>query len=201
MLVAPTHDAHFWHCIGTRARRCHAIGKGNSCRDCRCVCRCGHGFCTRSSLPGPRTHPQRCWRAPNHSCSIFWLSVFSGFAGAYALVDEHISPALPGVAIATAIVPPLANCGICFSLKAYEGGIGSFLLFFANFLSILVVASVTFWFCRMTRGVKAPDRKAIVRRFGVLGGGVYHDGHFSQSCSLPNCPCPSDRKNHSCCIG
>jgi uncharacterized hydrophobic protein (TIGR00271 family) len=95
------------------------------------------------------------------------VAVFSGFAGAYALVDEHISPALPGVAIATAIVPPLANCGICFSLEAYKGGIGSFLLFFANFLSILVVASITFWFVGMTRDVAAPERKAIVRRFGL----------------------------------
>lgn len=95
------------------------------------------------------------------------VAVFSGFAGAYALVDEHISPALPGVAIATAIVPPLANCGLCFSLQAYEGGIGSFLLFFANFLSILVVASVTFWFFGMTRGVEALDRKTIARRFGL----------------------------------
>lgn len=37
------------------------------------------------------------------------VAVLAGFAGAYALVDEKISPALPGVAIATAIVPPLAN--------------------------------------------------------------------------------------------
>lgn len=34
------------------------------------------------------------------------VAVLAGFAGAYALVDEKISPALPGVAIATAIVPP-----------------------------------------------------------------------------------------------
>lgn len=95
------------------------------------------------------------------------VAVLSGFAGAYALVDEHISPALPGVAIATAIVPPLANCGLCFSVGAYVGGIGSFLLFFANFLSILVVASATFWFFGMTMGVVVPDRKAIIRRFGL----------------------------------
>ena len=38
-----------------------------------------------------------------------FVAVLAGFAGAYALVDEKISPALPGVAIATAIVPPLAN--------------------------------------------------------------------------------------------
>lgn len=44
------------------------------------------------------------------------VAILAGFAGAYALVDEKISPALPGVAIATAIVPPLANSGLCFAL-------------------------------------------------------------------------------------
>ena len=40
------------------------------------------------------------------------MALASGLAGAYALVDEKISPALPGVAIATAIVPPLATVGL-----------------------------------------------------------------------------------------
>ena len=71
------------------------------------------------------------------------VAVFSGFAGAYALVDEKLSPALPGVAIATAIVPPLANSGLCLALGDVAAAVGSFLLFFANFLSILVVAAIT----------------------------------------------------------
>lgn len=57
------------------------------------------------------------------------VAVLAGFAGTYALIDEKISPALPGVAIATAIVPPLANSGLCLALGEVEGGIGSFLLF------------------------------------------------------------------------
>ena len=32
------------------------------------------------------------------------VAVLAGFAGAYAMIDEKLSPALPGVAIATAIV-------------------------------------------------------------------------------------------------
>ena len=83
------------------------------------------------------------------------VAVLAGFAGAYALVDEKISPALPGVAIATAIVPPLANSGLCLSLGEVAGGVGSFLLFIANFLSILVVASVTFVLSGMARGFGA----------------------------------------------
>lgn len=96
------------------------------------------------------------------------VAILAGFAGAYALVDEKISPALPGVAIATAIVPPLANSGLCLSLGEVRGGIGSFLLFFANFLSILIVASITFALSGMA-GRHAGRVKNIdfARRFGL----------------------------------
>jgi uncharacterized hydrophobic protein (TIGR00271 family) len=94
------------------------------------------------------------------------VAVLAGFAGAFALVNEKISPALPGVAIATAIVPPLANSGLCLALGEIQGGIGSFLLFFANFLSILVVASGTFILSGMAKHYGAQvERKDYVRRF------------------------------------
>lgn len=99
------------------------------------------------------------------------VAVFAGFAGAYAMVDEHISPALPGVAIATAIVPPLANTGLCLSLGAYQGAYGSFLLFFANFLSILLVASSIFFASGMAREFGAVTKKDIVQRFGLAAIG------------------------------
>ncbi len=95
------------------------------------------------------------------------VAVLAGFAGSYAMVDEKISPALPGVAIATAIVPPLANCGLCFSLGAYVGGIGSFLLFFANFLSILLVASITFSVFGLARHFETIAKIDIIKRFGL----------------------------------
>jgi len=94
------------------------------------------------------------------------VAILAGFAGAYALVDEKISPALPGVAIATAIVPPLANTGLCLALGEVAGGVSSFLLFLANFLSILVVASITFVLSGMGKrfGVKA-KKGDLLRRF------------------------------------
>lgn len=95
------------------------------------------------------------------------VAVFSGFAGAYALLDEKISPALPGVAIATAIVPPLANTGLCFSGGQYIAGVGSFLLFFANFLSILLVASAVFWVFGIVGRVDQLDKKIYFKRFSL----------------------------------
>ncbi len=92
------------------------------------------------------------------------VAVLAGFAGAYALIDEKISPALPGVAIATAIVPPLANCGLCLGYGAYYGAMGSFLLFFANFLSILLISSVLFYKAGMAKDLSRMD---YVRRFSL----------------------------------
>jgi uncharacterized hydrophobic protein (TIGR00271 family) len=62
-----------------------------------------------------RTHPQLL---------DLLVAVFAGFAGAYALLDERVSPALPGVAIATAIVPPLSTCGLCLAMGAYGAPLG-----------------------------------------------------------------------------
>ena len=166
MLVAPLMTPIFGIALGLVRGDATLLGKAIRAEIAGVFAAVVMGFVLGHLYPALEPTPEMLARTQPQLFDLL-VAVFSGFAGAYALVDEHISPALPGVAIATAIVPPLANCGICFSLQAYEGGIGSFLLFFANFLSILVVASVTFWFCGMTRGVKAPDRKAIVRRFGV----------------------------------
>jgi uncharacterized membrane protein len=40
------------------------------------------------------------------------VALISGLAGAYAICREDVSSALPGVAIAAALVPPLAAVGI-----------------------------------------------------------------------------------------
>lgn len=96
------------------------------------------------------------------------VAILAGFAGAYALVDVKISPALPGVAISTAIVPPLANTGLCLSLGEVSGGMGSFLLFLANFLSILLVSSATFIVSGMAKIYgDQPSRREYLRRFGI----------------------------------
>ena len=95
------------------------------------------------------------------------VAVFAGFAGAYAMVDENISPALPGVAIATAVVPPLANAGLCIALGSNHGALGSFMLFFANFLSVLLVASAVFLAAGMGREFGSITSKDIFRRFSL----------------------------------
>lgn len=54
--------------------------------------------------------------------SLFDLAVAlaAGLAGAFALVREEISPALPGVAIAVALLPPLAVIGLGLSMRRLD---------------------------------------------------------------------------------
>jgi uncharacterized hydrophobic protein (TIGR00271 family) len=93
------------------------------------------------------------------------VAVFAGFAGTFAIIDERVSPALPGVAIATAIVPPLSNTGLCLALGAHSGALGSFTLFVANFFAIIVVGALTFAAAGILRVSVAPLRKGVARNF------------------------------------
>ncbi|MBU4232093.1 MAG: DUF389 domain-containing protein, partial [Proteobacteria bacterium] len=101
------------------------------------------------------------------------VAVLAGFAGTYALIDARLSPALPGVAIATAIVPPLANSGLCLAMGAYQGAWGSFLLFFANFLAILLVSAGTFVAAGMAPRITWSNKWEFVRTFGVALAGFF----------------------------
>ncbi|MFZ5452363.1 MAG: DUF389 domain-containing protein [Thermodesulfobacteriota bacterium] len=95
------------------------------------------------------------------------VAVLAGFAGTFALIDARLSPVLPGVAIATSIMPPLANTGLCLAAGAYQGAIGSFLVFLANFLAILIVAAATFIAAGMAPQLRHFNYREILRSFGV----------------------------------
>ncbi len=60
------------------------------------------------------------------------VAMLAGLAGCLTWIDERVSPVLPGVAIATAIVPPLAACGLGLAFGSYEAAWGAFLLFLAT---------------------------------------------------------------------
>lgn len=72
------------------------------------------------------------------------VAVAAGLAGAYSLLDERVNAALPGVAISTSLVPPLATCGLCLAHGRFDLALGGFLLFFANFLAIQLSSAAIF---------------------------------------------------------
>jgi len=73
-----------------------------------------------------------------------FVAIFSGIAAAYAYSKEEVAKSLAGVAIAVALVPPLAVTGIGIGWMDYEVIMGSFLLFITNLVGITIAASVSF---------------------------------------------------------
>lgn len=110
------------------------------------------------------------------------VAVFAGFAGAWALLDERVSPALPGVAIATAIVPPLSTVGLCLAMSSTDGAAGAMLLFTANLVTILLVGLITFALGGLAPNLKEEGWSGLARSFGpTLIGFALIAGILTQS--------------------
>ena len=73
------------------------------------------------------------------------IAVFSGLAGSLALCSKKTElTILPGVAIAVAVMPPLATTGYGLSTQQWAIARGSFLLFFTNLVAIVISAHLVF---------------------------------------------------------
>ena len=70
------------------------------------------------------------------------VALAAGAAGAYATAREDVSAALPGVAVAVALVPPLAAAGFTLAIGREDLTGGAVLLFVANLVAIVLVSSV-----------------------------------------------------------
>lgn len=73
------------------------------------------------------------------------IALAGGAAGAYATVSPRLSVAVVGVAIATALVPPLCAANILFARGEFAMGYGALLLTFTNIVAIQFSSSVVFW--------------------------------------------------------
>lgn len=110
------------------------------------------------------------------------IAIFSGAAGAYALSFSQAAGALPGVAIAAALVPPLATVGIALAagLGALAGGriddglgfltdsLGALLLFTTNFIAISTAAAFVFFILGFRPTPSKKARREVQRRSSVL---------------------------------
>ena len=77
--------------------------------------------------------------------SAMGVALAAGAAGAFATSRKSVGDSLPGVAISISLVPPLSVVGIALAHGEYQDAFGSFLLFFTNFLAIILAGSVVFW--------------------------------------------------------
>jgi len=72
------------------------------------------------------------------------VALASGAAAAYALGRKKVAAALPGVAIAAALVPPLCVVGYGIGSFRWEIASGAGLLFLTNLASIILAGAVMF---------------------------------------------------------
>ncbi len=98
------------------------------------------------------------------------VAVAAGAAGAYATARPEISAALPGVAVAVALVPPLATTGILIETGNYVLAEGSALLFLTNLFAIAFVALVTLFATGVIPTVKLAlrDRRMAATLIGIV---------------------------------
>jgi uncharacterized hydrophobic protein (TIGR00271 family) len=73
------------------------------------------------------------------------VALAGGLAATFALVQPNLSAALPGVAIATALMPPLCVIGVGIALGDWEVAGGATLLFITNAVTIAASAIALFF--------------------------------------------------------
>lgn len=78
------------------------------------------------------------------SLLFFIVAVISGFAVAYASVKPNLSTSLPGVAVAVALIPPLAVFGVGIAFMSQQIVAGSAVMFLINVAGMVFAAMVTF---------------------------------------------------------
>jgi uncharacterized hydrophobic protein (TIGR00271 family) len=84
------------------------------------------------------------------------IALVAGSGGAYTMTHKE-SGAIPGVAMAVALLPPLASTGILLVFLENSLALKAFILFFTNFASMVLAATLTFLYLGIS------PRKARIR--------------------------------------
>lgn len=92
------------------------------------------------------------------------IALVGGVAGGFTFLSPSLSSVIVGVAIATALVPPLTTCGILLARGLPETAMGAFLLFLANFSAIAFGAMIVFLLAGYRSVASEQARKVLVPR-------------------------------------
>ncbi len=93
--------------------------------------------------PIERLTPEMAGRLSPTILDLF-IAIVSGIAAAYVKTNEKILGSLAGVAIAVALVPPIAVSGIGLGWGDWHMFYSAFLLFVTNLVGIVLAAALTF---------------------------------------------------------
>jgi uncharacterized hydrophobic protein (TIGR00271 family) len=86
------------------------------------------------------------------------IALAGGLAATYALVQPGLSAAMPGVAIATALMPPLCAVGVGVALGDWSVARGAFMLFVTNAITIAASATSLFYILGFSLTRKTTER-------------------------------------------
>ncbi len=125
------------------------------------------GWVVSFVLPNPLTLTPALEARTSPGLLDLGVALAAGAAGAYVAIRRTGTDALPGVAIAVSLVPPLATVGICLQLGRYDDAAGALLLFLTNFSAIVVVACIVFVICGA-----GPSREMLQERHRFRNGFV-----------------------------
>lgn len=93
------------------------------------------------------------------------VALAGGAAGAYAMISPNLSVAVVGVAVATALVPPLTASGILLSAGEARLAMGALILAITNMLAIQFTNALVLWFAGFRRTLDDKD----VSKLGQIG--------------------------------
>ena len=95
------------------------------------------------------------------------IAFLSGVAASYCVARPKLGGALAGVAIAAALVPPIATTGICLVLGEFPVARGAALLFGTNVVAIVLGAAFNFYLAGI-RGRKKAEGGLWSQRFLIV---------------------------------
>lgn len=99
------------------------------------------------------------------------IALAAGAAGAFANSRHSIADALPGVAIAVALVPPLSVVGIGLANSRQDLIVGAFLLFLTNLIGIIFSGGVVF-LCQSYGSIEKAKQGLLVSILALLLLGI-----------------------------
>jgi uncharacterized hydrophobic protein (TIGR00271 family) len=98
------------------------------------------------------------------------IAVAAGGAGAFALSRPDVADALPGVAVAIALVPPLAVAGLMLEAGEFTEAFGALMLFTTNMVAILTMGAGVFLLTGVVPVAKLFSERRWIRNTSTLLG-------------------------------
>jgi len=95
------------------------------------------------------------------------IALFGGFAGIIATASKHKGNVIPGVAIATALMPPLCTAGYGLATLKLSFFVGAFYLFIINTVFIALATFLTSRFLQLPYK-HFPDKRSDVRAKRII---------------------------------